>query len=203
MKIKRGNQESQHNRARVQNRTYFREVLNRVVGRTMARNNRNISAWIMVIACSYFAHTLYWLTRSARFNFFYLYPNQDVFGNVTSSVFGGFIIVLVWGIGGLTIRFIGAINAVSASYQVWRKGMSSLASVKGRISNALFCEGLYWGAFRFVNSSFKPTLERRFNSLCYHRLCYHRLCYHSVLGNFIFATNHFDNTLSHCAQLQI
>ncbi len=118
--------------------------------------DRNIGAWISVIAISYFAHTLYWFTRSARFNFYSLTTNLSFFGPILSSLLGRLTIIitiavfLLFGIGGLTVRLIGAINAVSASYQVWRKGTDSLALVKGRISNALFCEGLYWALFVLI-----------------------------------------------------
>ncbi len=119
-------------------------------------SNRNVGFWILVIACSYFAHTLYWFTRSVRFNFYSLTTNLSFFGDILSSFFGGLTIIitvavfLLFGIGGLTVRFIGAINAVSALFQFWRRGPGSLASVKGRIANALFCEGLYWALFVLI-----------------------------------------------------
>ena len=118
----------------------------------MVMNNRYVNALVFVIACSYFSHTLYWITRSVRFNFSVL-TSLDDFGNILGSVFGGGSLLLAVGIfllmgfGGLAIRFIGAVNAVFASYLIWRRGTTSLPSVKGKVATALFCEGFYWGLF--------------------------------------------------------
>jgi len=114
-------------------------------------NHRYVNALVFVVACSYFAHTLYWITRSVGFNFSVL-TSYSEYSNIL-GFFGGLYIVfalgifLFMGLGGLTIRFLGAINAVSASYLIWRRGTASISSAKGRIANALFCEGLYWGLF--------------------------------------------------------
>lgn len=109
-------------------------------------------ALVVPIAVSYFLHTLYWINRSIRYNYFSLtQPNSDV-GNIIPGFFGGnwilaFGLFFLMGVGALAIRFIGAINAVVASYLVWRRGTNALRSVKGKIANALLCEGVYWGLF--------------------------------------------------------
>ena len=142
-------------------------------------NCRHVGVFVLITACSYFAQTFYWIVRSTRFNSAVLSNVSESsnilriysFSNLSILLEVAFFILI--GIGPLAIRFFGAINAVSAFYVIWRNGTTSISSVRGRIANALFCEGLYWSlfiptiAFVFANFTNLSSITSQFLVLSY------------------------------------